>query len=721
MIASPTACSASRALAFALILVVVGAGAPTYLGAQEARSSETQRDSESSGVGRADDTLLQVGDYLDLERVGSPQLSPDGPQVIYTRSHVNHIEDSWDSELWIMNADGTKNRFLEKGSSPRWSPDGTRITYLAEGDPKGTQIFVRWMDAEGATSQVTRVTESPSSIEWSPDGESIAFVMLVPETESWSIDMPSAPEGAEWTEAPRMVTKTHYRQDRRGFMEEGFTHLFVVPAEGGTPRQLTSGEWNVGARFAGLDVGAGIDWTPDGREIVFDGLMNESPELDGYAQNYIYAVDVLSGDVREIVSDKGNWTGPVVSPDGERVAFTGYPFTLQSYKTSELYVASASGAAPVKISGDLDRDAGSLHWSADARGVYFTAGDRGTQNVHYAAADGSGVEPVTEGTHMLALSSVATNGTAVGVSSSSHEPGDVVRIPLGPAQEGSGAAAALTQLTNANDDVLGRKRLGEVEEIWYESTGGPQIQGWIVKPPDFDESETYPLILHVHGGPHGMYNVSFSWPYQTFASNGYVVLYTNPRGSTGYGTEFGNAIDKSYPSVDHDDLMAGVDAVLDRGYIDPDRLYVTGCSGGGVLSSWAIGQTDRFAAAAVRCPVVNWISFAGTADIVQWGYHRFDGYFWDDPTAWLEHSPIMHVGKVSTPTLLMTGELDLRTPMSQTEEYYAALKVLGVETVMLRFNGEYHGTSSKPSNAMRTQLYLMDWFSQHTKDRKSVV
>ncbi|MGH7575442.1 MAG: S9 family peptidase [Longimicrobiales bacterium] len=702
-----------------MVFALLGGLAVAPLGGQQPRPSDPRPSDQAASTERANDAFLQVADYLDLERVGSPELSPDGTQIIYTRSHVNKLEDSWDSELWIMNVDGSRKRFLGKGSEPTWSSDGTRIAYLAEGEPDGAQIFVRWMDAEGATSQVTRVTESPSSIEWSPDGESIAFVMLVPEEESWSIDMPSAPEGANWTKAPRMVTKTHYRQDRRGFMEEGFTHLFVVPAEGGTPRQLTSGDWNVGARFSGLGFGAGIGWTADGREIVFDGLMDESPELDGYAQTYIYAVDVASGDVRQVVTEKGNWTGPVVAPDGERVAFTGYPFTLQSYKTSELYVAPVGGGAPAKVSGDLDRDAGSLHWSADGRGIYFTAGDGGTQNIHYAAADGRGVEPVTDGVHMLALSSVAANGTAVGTAASFHEPGDIVRIALGPAEDALGAAM-LTKLTDVNADVLGGKRLGEVEEVWYESTDGTRVQGWIVKPPDFDESRTYPLVLDIHGGPHGMYNVSFSWPYQTYASNGYVVLYTNPRGSTGYGTAFGNAIDKAYPSVDHDDLMAGVDAVLARDYVDADRLYVTGCSGGGVLSSWAIGQTDRFAAAAVRCPVVNWISFAGTADIVQWGYHRFDGYFWDDPTAWLEHSPIMHVGKVTTPTLLMTGELDLRTPMSQTEEYYAALKVLGVETVLLRFNDEYHGTSSKPSNAMRTQLYLMDWFGKHTKEAREV-
>ena len=211
-----------------------------------------------------------------------------------------------------------------------------------------------------------------------------------------------------------------------------------------------------------------------------------------------------------------------------------------------------------------------------------------------------------------------------------------------------------------------------------------------------------------------MYNVGFNYAFQNYAANGFVVLYTNPRGSTGYGTDFGNAIDNGYPSVDYDDLIAGVDTVIGRGYIDTDRLFVTGCSGGGVLSSWVIGHTDRFAGAAVRCPVTNWISFAGTADVTVWGYYRFNGYPWENPDKWLEHSPLMHVGKVTTPTLLMTGELDLRTPMSQTEEYYQALKAVGVEAVMLRFNKEYHGTGSMPSNFMRTQLYIMSWFNKHS-------
>ena len=654
-----------------------------------------------------DPTRLSVEHYLDLETAGDPQISPDGREIIYTRRHIDKMNDSWSSELWVVNVDGSKNRFLTKGSSPRWSPDGTRIAYLAEGDPDGSQLFVRWMDAEGAVSQITRVNETPANINWSPDGESIAFVMHVPEKDSWNINIPAAPEGATWTKPPRMINRTHYRQDRRGFMKEGFTHLFVVPAEGGTPRQLTDGNWHVGARFSGIGFGAGIDWTPDGRHIVFDGLMDEEPELDGFLQSYIYAVDVGTKDIRQIVTEKGSWSNPSVSPDGNTIALSGRYFTTQSYHVSDLFSIGFDGAGMQNLSREFDRDVGQLTWAGDSKGVYLTAGDRGTRNVHYIGLDGRHKQ-VTEGTHMLSLASAASDGNAVGTATSFHKPNDVVLIDLNDGD--------IDQITDLNRDVLAGKLLGDVEEIWYTSTDETEVQGWIVKPPAFDESQEHPLVLHIHGGPHGMYNVGFNYAYQNYAANGYVVLYTNPRGSTGYGTEFGNAIDNGYPSVDHEDLMAGVDALLDRGYVDDDKLYVTGCSGGGVLSSWAIGQTDRFAAAAVRCPVTNWISFAGTADIVQWAYHRFDGYFWDDPTKWLEHSPLMHVGKVTTPVLLMTGELDLRTPMSQTEEYYAALKVLGVPAVLLRFNDEYHGTSSKPSNFMRTQLYIMDWFKKHEKD-----
>jgi dipeptidyl aminopeptidase/acylaminoacyl peptidase len=647
------------------------------------------------------DTLFTVEKYLDFEQVADPQISPDGSQIVYTRRYVDKLADRWESALWLVNADGSKNRFLLKGSNARWSPDGTRIVFQADGEPSGTQIFVRWMDAEGATSQITRVGDPIGDVKWSPDGKSIGFSMFVPSKNELKIDMPAAPTGAKWTPAPKYVDKLHYRFDRRGFFRPGYRHLFVVPADGGTPRQITKGQWSVGYASEGEAAGAGWDWTADGRTMVFD-----QRDTAALLRNRgdIYAVDVNSGVVRKLTPQSGAWSGPVVSPDGRRVALRGYPAARVSYRAADIYVVNLDGSGLTKISGTLDRDPSTLTWAPDNSGVYFSVGDQGTSNVHFASVSGA-VRKLTNGAHMLSIGSTARNGAvAAGTRSGPKEPGDVVRIDL----RGGG----VTQLTRVNEDLLARIKLGDVEEIWYTSSGGARVHGWVVKPPGFNPSRKYPLLMEIHGGPHGMYNVAFNPMFQNFAANGYVVIYTNPRGSTGYGSAFGNAIENAYPSVDYDDLIAGVDAVIAKGYVDTTRMYVGGCSGGGVLSSWVIGHTNRFAAAAVRCPVINWMSMAGQTDIPLFTYNFFAKPFWEDPAPWLKQSPLMYVGNVTTPTLVMTGELDLRTPMAQSEEYYAALKMRGVPSALLRFEGENHGTGFRPSNWMRTQLYMMAWYQK---------
>jgi dipeptidyl aminopeptidase/acylaminoacyl peptidase len=662
------------------------------------------------GVGasqeRPSDTLLTVNHYLDYETVGEPKISPDGARIVYTRRWVDKQNDTWETALWIMNADGSENRFLTKGAAPVWSPDGTRLAYLAEGEPKGAQVYVRWMNAEGATSQVTRVIDGPANIQWSPDGRWISFAAFVPKSDVWPIDLPGAPPGAKWTAPPRYVNTLHYRADRRGFMERGYNHLFVVPADGGTPRALTTGDWHVGARFDGLPGGVGYSWAPDGRAIVFDGLM-EADWDTRYRDSDINVVDVATARPRKLTTTRGAWGNPVISPDGQWIAFSGFPYTKQTYKTGELYLMKADGSGMKKISGAFDRDVGELTWAKDGSGIYLTADDRGSRNIHFIGTDGR-ERNITSGAHMLSLGSVSPLGVAAVVRSAPHAPPDIWRVELSRGMQ-------MTQLTRVNDDVMSRIRLGAVEEIWYTSTGGTRVQGWVVKPPDFDARKKYPLLMEIHGGPHGMYNVAFNYMFQNFAANGYVVLYTNPRGSTGYGTDFGNAINLRYPGVDYEDLMAGVDTVIGRGYIDDRNMFVGGCSGGGVLSSWVIGHTKRFAGAAVRCPVMNWLSFAGTSDVPLFTHNFFEKPYWEDPKPWLEQSSLMYVGNVETPTVIMTGELDLRTPMPQSEEFYAALKMRGVPTALLRFQGEYHGTSSKPSNFMRTQLYMMSWYQQHAK------
>jgi len=641
---------------------------------------------------------LSLETFLDWETVANPQVSPDGTQILFTRGWVDKVNDSRRSSVWIMNADGSRSRALIEGSSPIWSPDGSRIAFMDEGQPKGTQIFVRWMDDEGATTQITRVENSPSGMRWSPDGNLIAFAMSVDSDNSeWNVKLPSRPEGAQWTAPPKVVDRLNYKRDRRGYIDDGYSHIFVVPAEGGTPRQLTEGDWNHNS----------AEWMPDGSSLLFTSLRIEEAE-HVWRESEIYSVSVADGAIHQITTRKGPDQNPVPSPDGRLIAYQGQDFSKDTYRENGLYVMNADGSRSRQIAGEMGRGIGNMTWAEDGNGVYFNASMRGTSNLWFAPLTGEPRE-VTEGNHMLRASSIDSRGNAVGTLSSYHQPGDVISFNVDRPNN-------LRQLTHVNADVLTGVTLGDVEEIWYKSVGDFDIQGWIIKPPDFDPNREYPLILAIHGGPHGMYNVGFNFGWQDHAANGYVVLYTNPRGSSGYGSAFGNAIKNAYPGDDYEDLMAGVDLVIDRGYIDEDNLFVYGCSGGGVLTSWIVGHTDRFTAASANCPVTNWFSFVGTTDGASW-YNNFEEFPWDDPSEHLRRSPIMYVGNVSTPTMLMTGENDLRTPMGQTEEFYQALRILKVPTLMVRYQDEWHGTSSNPSNFLRTQLFLRQWFQKWEKPK----
>jgi dipeptidyl aminopeptidase/acylaminoacyl peptidase len=673
----------------ALTVALAPAAALTQQQAAPTDTSPPQGTAPSTGK-------LTLAHYLDLEDVQNPQLSPDGKEVIYTRRWVDKINDRWESSLWIMNVDGSRSRMLVDGSNAQWSPDGQRIAYIARGEPTGSQIFVRWMDAEGAKTQITRVAETPSDIAWSPDGKSIAFRMLVKAKDDWNINIPAAPKGAKWTEPPRIVQRLLYRRDRQGFVDDGYRQIFVVSADGGTPRQITQGEWEAGEP----------NWTPDGTSIVFQSLRTEDAEY-AWRESNIYKVDVESGAVAQLTTRKGPDQSPSISPDGRLIAYTGYDSTDATWVDSRLYVMNSDGSNSRVLTQSLDRTPRELAWAPDGNGIYFTVENEGSRNLHFASLRGE-VRPVTRGTHVLSVSDIGRNGTAVGVASSFRQPNDIVTFDV--------RRPEIRRVTAVNEDILTGVSLGEAEEIWYTSVDGFRVQGWVIKPPGFDPRRKYPLMLSIHGGPHAMYNVAFNFGWQEHAANGYVVLYTNPRGSTGYGSAFGNAIKNAYPGKDYDDLMAGVDTVIGRGYIDERNLFVYGCSGGGVLTAWIVGHTDRFAAASSNCPVINWLSFVGTTDGASW-YRNFAKFPWEDPSEHLRRSPLMYVGNVKTPTMLMTGVNDLRTPISQTEEFYQALKIRKVPTAMIRFNDEWHGTSSKPSNFLRTQAYLRSWFERYlTKD-----
>lgn len=676
---------APRALLCALALLMV----PTLVGAQNG------------------DDRLTIETFLEFESVRpallaggmGPEISPDGSQVLYGRMYIDKINDRYTTDLWLVNADGTRNRFLTKGGGAAWSPDGTRIAYVSRADDGSAEIFVRWMDAESATSQITHLDRGPGGLAWSPDGEWIAFTMMVPAPDVWDVGLPARPEGARWNEEPKVVTRMNYRRDYAGYTDGGYSHVFVVPATGGTPRQLTDGDWNHG----------GAAWSADGREIYFTSLRIPEAEYE-FRESEIYAVDVESGAIRTLTSRHGPDLGPVPSPDGRFVAYVGYDWTDDTYITSKLYVIDTDGSNPREISGTLDRSPQYLHWAADGGGVYFSATDHGTENLYFAAVAGGEPRKLTEGEHYLTPYSMSRNDRVAGVLSSPTEPGDVVVFDVRRPQD-------MGTVTAVNEDILKRVQLAEVEEIWYPSSDGLEIQAWIMKPPGFDPSRQYPLALSIHGGPHGEWG--FGTPYmwyewQYHAAQGYVVLYVNPRGSSGYGSAFGNEIKNAYPGMDYDDLMAGVDTVINRGYVDTDNLFVYGCSGGGVLTAWVVGHTDRFAAASSECPVTNWLSFVGTTDGVGW-YRNFANLPWEDPSEHLRRSPLMYVGNVTTPTILITGEGDLRTPMPQTEEYYQALKFLKVPTAMIRLKDEWHAYFNRPSNTMRMWRYRLTWFDRYKR------
>lgn len=648
---------------------------------------------------------LTLRDVFELEYAGDPRVGPRGERIVYQRRSMDIMHDRRRSSLWLIEIASGEQHALTTGnvshSAPRWSPSGDRIAYVAGSGDDGRELQVRWLESDREAT-LTQLPQSPSAPTWSPDGRHLAFSMQVPTEAKPFVSLPSKPEGAEWADPPKVIDKLIYRRDGGGYVEDGYRQLFVVPADGGTPRQLTKGAFHHGGPLA---------WTPDGSALIFSANRHDDWRRDPL-NSEIYRLDIASGDVRALTERQGPDYSPALSPDGERIAYLGFDDRRQGYQTTRLYVMDADGSGARALTEALDRSVRAPSWGADGERIYFQYVDRGETKVAYVDLDGNITDvagsvggtslgrPYSSGTYTQAKGRVAfTHATP-------QRPADVAV---------AGPDAGTKVLTRLNRDLLGHRELGEVERIEYASSHDDrQIEGWIVKPPQFDPDKRYPLVLEIHGGPFASYGPYFASEIQLYAAAGYVVLYTNPRGSTSYGQAFGNLIHHAYPGHDYDDLISGVDAVLERGYVDPERLYVTGGSGGGVLSAWTVGKTDRFRAAVVAKPVINWYSFALTADNYNFYYkYWFPGLPWEHRDHYMDRSPISLVGEVETPTMLLTGERDYRTPISESEQFYQALKLAEVETKMVRIPGASHHIAQRPSQLIAKAAHVLKWFETH--------
>ena len=650
------------------------------------------------------ESKLELTDVFNMEFVSDPQISPDGSKVIYVRNFKDIMTDRNLSNLWIVNFDGSNNRPLTTGNHndyyPRWSHDGKKIIFKSNMADEKMKLYMMWMDTKESVG-LTNTPEVPNGISWSYDDSYLAFTMFVPKQHPSIIKMPEKPEGAKWNTPPTYIDNIQYRGDGQGYLKSGFDQLFTLSIDGGTPRQLTFTDFNHGAPI----------WSLDNKSLLFAANFHKDDELEPL-DSEIYKLSISDGSIKALTKRYGPDANPLLSPDGSLIAYVGFDDSYQGYQVTRLYVMNVDGSNPKLVSNDLDRDIEDMAWGNDGKGLYFQYTDKGDGKLGYITLSGK-TSVISE--HLGGLSL----GRPYNAASFSASKNNRFAYTLGgtehPSDLGVTDTKTTKQITALNDDLFKYKTLGKVEEIWWESSYDQRkIQGWVVTPPNFDSSKKYPFILEIHGGPFASYGSVYSAEIQAYAAAGYVVLYSNPRGSTSYGEEFGNLIHHDYPNHDYDDLMSGVDAVIKKGFIDEKNLFVTGGSGGGVLTAWIVGKTNRFKAAVVAKPVINWYSFVLNSDgIAFFSKYWFPNKPWENPENYLKRSPITYVANVKTPTMVLNGEEDYRTPISEAEQFYAALKLEHVETALVRIPGASHGIADRPSNLIAKIASILAWFEKY--------
>ncbi len=643
-------------------------------------------------------------DIFELEWVTDPQISPDGETIVYVRNGMDIMKDQRMKRLWMVDLNGEAHQKLStmdvNESTPRWSPNGDRLAFTAS-TKHGSEVFIYWTNS-GKVGRISQLPESPKGLHWSPDGKWLAFSMFVEGTELSLVTSPKKPEDAKWADAPTVTTRFKHETDGAGKMKPGYSHLFILPADGGTPRQVTSGDFNHG--------NAPI-WSDDGKRLFFSSNRKENWEYD-FRNSEIYALDLSDGQITALTDRQGPDHSMTLNADGQ-MAYLGFDDEVQTYQNTLLYTMDMEGGAPKVLSKNFDFELSDPMWDPNGNGLYFMYDDRGNTKIGHIDLSGN-TSVVTDNVGGTSVGrpypggafSISKNGTIAFTQSSPMHPAELAIIKKGDKMA--------QQILSLNSDLLEQRTLGKVEEIWYKSSIDQRnIQGWVVTPPNYDKNKKYPLLVENHGGPILNYGDRFSPEFQLYAAAGYVVFYPNPRGSTSYGEEFANLLYHNYPAEDYQDVMDGVDVLIANGMATEDSLFVTGGSAGGIMTAWIIGKNNRFRSAAVIKPVMNWISKTLTADnYFHYAHSRYPGQPWENVMDYWKFSPVSLVGNIETPTLVMVGLDDLRTPLSEAKQLYHALKLRRIETALVEIPGASHFIAKRPSHLISKVEHILAWFER---------